>query len=209
MKRITAMVLAVVLAFGLTACGSTVGNIKLESGQSAIYIKEDGTVLYAMSEKFDKDYYDKSELKDKIENEIAGYNDSSKASVNDAMSIDEFKVKKDTATLVLNLATTYDFLNYMKDYNGVDDNKFYVGNITNNSDCKIKGDFISPDKKKTKNAKEIKDMAEADILIVNDEYKVQIEGTVLFVSDNCKIDEDGIITTPSVDEGTGYVVYNN
>ena len=63
MKRIMAMLMSVVLTLGLTACGHTVGDVDLESGQSAIYIQKDGMVSYAVSESFDKDYYDKDELK--------------------------------------------------------------------------------------------------------------------------------------------------
>ena len=56
MKRIMAMLMSVVLTLGLTACGHTVGDVDLESGQSAIYIQKDGMVSYAVSESFDKDY---------------------------------------------------------------------------------------------------------------------------------------------------------
>lgn len=210
MKRIAAVFMMIVMALGLTACGSTVGDITLESGQSAIYIKKDDTVSYAVSEKFDKDYYDEDDLEDKIEKEVSGYNEGSKASVNDAVSIKDFDVKKDAATLVLDFATTYDFMTYIRECNNIEASQFYIGGIADNSDCKIKGNFVSPDKKKTADAKEIKKMTEANILIVNDAYKVQIEeGAVLFVSDNCKIDEDGIISTPKGEDGTGYIVYNN
>ena len=53
MKRIMAMLMSVVLTLGLTACGHTVGDVDLESGQSAVYIQKDGMVSYAVSESFD------------------------------------------------------------------------------------------------------------------------------------------------------------
>ena len=81
MKRIMAMLMSVVLTLGLTACGHTVGDVDLESGQSAVYIQKDGMVSYAVSESFDKDYYDKDELKKEIEAEIKAYNASSDALV--------------------------------------------------------------------------------------------------------------------------------
>lgn len=172
MKKIIIVVMSIVLAIGLTACGSTVGDIDLEAGQSAIYIQEDGVVSYAVSETFEQDYYDKGDLKDKIEEEVAAYNDSSEASVNDAIKIEEFDVSKDTATMVLEFATNYDFLEYMKSYNKIDSSKFYNGTITGNSDCKIKGDFVSTDGKETIKGKEVSKMTEADILIVDEAYKV-------------------------------------
>lgn len=209
MKKITALLMTIVLAFGLTACGSTVGDISLEAGQSAIYIEDDGTVSYAVSETFEKDYYDKGDLKDKIENEVDAYNNSSDASVNGAVSLKDFKVKSDVATMVLELATEYDFLTYMQNYNKINNDKFYIGKIEDNSDCKVKGDFVSPDGKEVTVGKEIKKMSDANILIVNEAYKVQVDGTIKYVSDNCTIGDDGIVSTAKAEDGTSYIVYTN
>ena len=141
MKRIMAMLMSVVLTLGLTACGHTVGDVDLESGQSAIYIQKDGMVSYAVSESFDKDYYDKDELKKEIEAEIKAYNASSDASVDDAITLDSFSVSKKVATLSLDFTTTYDLLNYMLNDNRVEKDKFYIGTIDSNDDCKISGNF--------------------------------------------------------------------
>ena len=56
-------------------------------------------------------------------------------------------------------------------------------------------------------AKTIKSMTDSNILIVDEQYKVQVEGNVLYTSDNCKIDDDGIVTTAKSDDGLSYVVY--
>lgn len=209
MKKITTLILTVIMTLGLTACGTKIGDIDLEAGQSGIYIQKDETVSYGVSEKFDKHYYDKGDLEDKIKKEVADYNASDDASVNDAIALDDFDVSNDTATMILDIATAYDFLNYMNDYNKIDKDKFYIGKIEDNSDCKIKGKFVSPDKKETKTKKEIKEMSDANILIVNEEYKVQIDGTVKYISENCTIDEAGIVSTAKAEDGTSYVVYIN
>ena len=207
MKKKIVFIISAMLALGLTACGSTVGDIDLEAGQSAIYIQENGAVSYAVSEKFDKDYYDEDDLEDEIEKEVAAYNAGEGASVKDAVKLEDFDVSKDTATMVLEFATNYDFLEYIMDYNNISADKFYSGTISGNSDCTIKGDFVSADGKETMKGKKIRNMTEADILIVDEEYKVQIEGKVLYTSTNCKIDEDGIVTTAKVDDGMSYIVY--
>lgn len=207
MKRIMAMLMSVVLTLGLTACGHTVGDVDLKSGQSAIYIQKDGMVSYAVSESFDKDYYDKDELKKEIEAEIKAYNASSDASVDDAITLDSFSVSKKVATLSLDFTTTYDLLNYMLNDNRVEKDKFYIGTIDSNDDCKISGNFVEPGKKDKIKAKTIKSMTDSNILIVNEQYKVQVEGNVLYTSDNCKIDDDGIVTTAKSDDGLSYIVY--
>lgn len=207
MKRIMAMLMSVVLTLGLTACGHTVGDVDLKSGQSAIYIQKDGMVSYAVSESFDKDYYDKDELKKEIEAEIKAYNASSDASVDDAITLDSFSVSKKVATLSLDFTTTYDLLNYMLNDNRVEKDKFYIGTIDSNDDCKISGNFVAPGKKDKIKAKTIKSMTDSNILIVDEQYKVQVEGNVLYTSDNCKIDDDGIVTTAKSDDELSYIVY--
>ena len=207
MKRSMAMLMSVVLTLGLTACGHTVGDVDLELGQSAIYIQKDGMVSYAVSESFDKDYYDKDELKKEIEAEIKAYNASSDASVDDAITLDSFSVSKKVATLSLDFTTTYDLLNYMLNDNRVEKDKFYIGTIDSNDDCKISGNFVEPGKKDKIKAKTIKSMTDSNILIVDEQYKVQVEGNVLYTSDNCKIDDDGIVTTAKSDDELSYIVY--
>ena len=157
-KKLAALFLVLVVAVGATACGSTIGDMDIAKGESAVYIQEDGKVSYGVAEKFDKDYYDESKLEDTINKEVADYNDGKKASVKNAITVDTFKVKSDVATLVLEFATTYDFSTYIKEYNKVESNEFFMGKIADNSDCKIKGDFTSPDKKKDATTKEIKAM---------------------------------------------------
>jgi hypothetical protein len=195
------------MAFSLCACGSTVGNIDLEAGQSAIYIQEDGVVSYAVSEKFDKEYFDDDELEQKIHDEVEDYNASKFASVDKAMDINNFKVSKETATLVLDFVTTYDFMSYLQNYDRVSEKELYLGPVSGNTEIDIEGKFVSPDKEKSVKAKDIEKMADANILIVSKSYKVQIDGTVEYMSENCKTDDEGIITTAK--DGVSYIIYNN
>lgn len=208
MKKIFAIILSCAIILGVTGCGKIVGDMDIAAGQSAIYIKEDGTICYAVAEKFDKDYYDKKELEKQIEAEIKKYNNYKDASVDDALSLDKFKVKKNVAIAVFEFATVYDFNVYGKDFNKFDTERFYVGSIAGNSDCKIEGDFLSPDKKKSATAKEIKKMSDADIIIVDSQYKIEIEGIVHYMSDNCSVDEKGIVTTSKKDGELSYVIYS-
>ena len=206
-KKLAALFLVLVVAVGTTACGSTIGDMDIAQGESAVYIQEDGKVSYGVAEKFDKDYYDESKLEDTINKEVADYNDGKKASVKNAITVDTFKVKSDVATLVLEFATAYDFSTYIKEYNKVESSEFFIGKISDNSDCKIKGDFTSPDKKKDATAKEIKAMEDSNILIIKGKYKVQLDEDVKYISSNCSVDDDGIVTTDDSDENLSYIVY--
>lgn len=60
-------------------------------------------------------------------------------------------------------------------------------------------------KKKSVSEDKISDLDD-NILIVNEQMKVQIEGTVKYVSENCKI-SDGVVETAKTDDGISYIVY--
>ena len=154
-----------------------------------------------------KSYFDKDDFMKVFVSEFKAFYASCDASVDDAITLDSFSVAKKVATLSLDFTTTYDLLNYMLNDNRVEKDKFYIGTIDSNDDCKISGNFVEPGKKDKIKAKTIKSMTDSNILIVDEQYKVQVEGNVLYTSDNCKIDDDGIVTTAKSDDELSYIVY--
>ncbi len=204
MKKIFSIILCVCLMFCLTGCGETIGKIKLNSGENGFYIKKDGTVLYAVSESFDKKYYDKDELKKAIEEEVKSYNESNVASVSDSIKVEKIKVSRKKANMTLKFATIYDFDSYIDKYNKAEDEKFYVGAVAANP-YDISGDLVSTDKKKTIKAEDVEGM-NADIIVTDEKSKIQVDGDILYISEKCTVDKKGIVTT--ADDGISYVVYS-
>ena len=205
-KKIISLLMVMTIALTFVGCDNKVGDIALEKGQTAIHISKDGKVQYGVAESFDKDYYDKNELKSTVENEVDEFNSDSDASGKDALSLKSMDVKKDVATMIMEFASTTDFGTYILKYNNPDKGTFYIGDISDNEDCEIKGKFYAPDnKKKSVSEDKISDLDD-NILIVNEQMKVQIEGTVKYVSENCKI-SDGVVETAKTDDGISYIVY--
>lgn len=207
LRNVLTLSLVLVMAAGFTGCGNKIGDIELKQGTNAIYIDEDGVVSYGVGESFKSDDYDKDTLEKYIDEEVADYNSSDMASVEDAIEVERFDIDDDVAYLVLKIATVYDFNEYMQEYNKEDKDSFYAGQISDKGSIKIKGNFVSPDKKKTVKGTDIKTMTENEILILNDQYTVQIDGDVKYISENCKISEDGMITTAKSEDGLSYIVY--
>ncbi len=195
-----------VMAAGLTGCGNKVGDIELKEGTNAIYIDEDGAVTYGVGESFKSGDYDEEALEKYINEEVEDYNASDAASVDDAIQIDRFDVEDKVAYLVLKMATVYDFNEYIKDFNKEDTN-FFAGKIRDRGDVKIKGDFVSLDKKKSLTESDIKKMGDSEILILNGQYSVQIDGDIKYISDNCQVNEDGMITTAKAEDDLSYIIY--
>lgn len=205
-KKILSLLMVMTITLTFVGCENKVGKITLESGKTAIYISKDDTVKYGVSESFDKDYYDKKELKKEVEAEVDDYNSSDGASTDGVLSLDKLDVSKKSATMILEFLTSYDFGEYIKEYNNPDEGTFYIGNIGDNDDCEIEGKFYNPeDKKKSVSEDKIKDL-DAEILIVNEEMIVEIDGTIEYVSENCSV-KDGIVTTAKTDDGISYIVY--
>lgn len=206
-RNVLAVSLMLIMAAGLMGCGNNVGDIELKKGTNAIYIDEDGVVSYGVGESFESNDYDKDALEKYINEEVADYNSSDNASVDDAIKVDRFDVDDNVAYLVLDIATVYDFNQYIKGYNKEDEDSFYAGQISDRGDVEIKGDFVSPDKKKTAKGADIREKSDSNILILNGKYTVQIEDEVKYISKNCKVDEDGMITTSKDEDNLSYIVY--
>lgn len=207
-KIITSIVMALIVISMVGCKKISVGDIELEGAGTALYIQKDGSVLYGVKEKFDKDYYNKNDLEEKIEKEVDDYNNSGKESISDAIKIDDFEAKDDMAVLVLNINGLYDFNRYQKDFNGMEKDEFYIGDIGENKDCEITGAFITPEDSNTViTADIIENLENEKIVIVNEQMQIEIEGNVKYISSNCKVNDKGIITTTSADNGKSYVVY--
>lgn len=206
-RNVLAAALIVVMAASLTGCGNKVGDIELKKGTNAIYIDEDGAVSYGVGESFESDDYDEEALEKYINEEVADYNSSDKASVDDAIEVDRFDVDDNVAYLILNIATVYDFNEYIRDYNKEEEDSFFAGQISDRGSVKIKGNFVSPDKKETVKGAAIREMSDSNILILNGQYTVQIDSDVKYISDNCKVDDDGVITTAKAEDELSYIVY--
>ena len=206
LRNILIFSLVLVMAAGLTGCGNKVGDIELKEGTNAINIDEDGAVTYGVGESFKSGDYDEEALENYINEEVKDYNASDAASVDNAIQVDRFDVEDKVAYLVLKMATVYDFNEYIKDYNKEETN-FFAGKIRDRGDVKIKGDFVSPDKKKKLTDSDIKEMGDSEILILNGQYSVQIDSDIKYISDNCKVDKEGMIITAKAEDGLSYIIY--
>ncbi|MCR5429866.1 MAG: hypothetical protein K6E58_01355 [Eubacterium sp.] len=206
MRKLALGIVVIVLAIGLVGC-NPMGDIELNAGDSGIYIEDDGAISYGSCEKFDKKYYNEDQLENDINTEVSDFNKSKHSSVDDACSIEQFKVNSEEAKLVLDFVTTYDFKNYMLNYAGFEPEGFYIGPISDNDKCDIKGTFVKPHSKKTVTAKEVKKMKDC-ILITYTPFKVQVNGDIKCISSNCKIDEDDVVSTSPNKGELSYIVYD-
>lgn len=212
MKKSIIKVILMIMITGtiFTGCGkSKIGDITVSAGESAIYIKEDGTLSYAICESFQEDYYDKGELKDIIKEEIDEYNAGLSASQLDSAKLEYFKEKDDVVTAIIEFKQIKDFVNYIKDYNGKGEDEIFIGDMATavEEGFKISGKFSvvengNPTEETVKGA-EVK-KSEDKLILLNEQMIVQVEGSIQYISENCTI-KDGIVTV--TDDETAYIIY--
>lgn len=207
MKRLVGLLMTVIMVLSLVGCGN-MGDIELEPGDNGIYINGDGSVVYGASEKFKEDYYEKDELEKEIDAEVEKFNNSDYASVEDAASVSDVDIDSESAKVVLEFLTTYDFMNYGLHFNNFDKSKFYIGAVEDNDDIVLEGDFIKAGTdKKEKEKAEVVEESDGYLLVVSGPYRVQVDGEVKYYSDNCTMDEDNVITTANKEDELSYIVY--
>ena len=90
----------------------------------------------------------------------------------------------------------------LKDEDGNKSYEFYIGKVKD-FEGKIDTSFISPDKSKKIDAKDLKDNEK--MILVPGNYKVQVEGTISYISENCTV-EDDIVTVKG--NKPGYIIYS-
>ena len=206
MRKIALFLVSMAMMVVLVGC-NPMGDIELNTGDSGIYIEDDGAIKYGSCEKFDKKYFNVDQLENEIDTEVADFNKSKYSSVDDACSVEKFQANSKEASLVLDFVTTYDFKNYMLNFAGFEEDGFYIGPISDNDKCEITGTFKKPNSKKTVKAKEIKKMKDC-VLVTYTPFKVQVKGDIKYISTNCKIDEDDVVSTSPNKGELSYIIYD-
>lgn len=203
------IIVAVVLL--MKSCGRhDVGDIDLQVNKGAIYIKDDGKIVYGVAEDFDEASFSKDELKEQIEAEVDQFNQV-EASEENGMKLDDFEVKENIAKAVFDFATEQDFVSYMTLYNRENDfvkkeegqkiYEFYMNNVV-----EYDGDgemiVVSP-----KNKEKVSIAGTTGtLLIVTGSYDIQVDGEITYVSENCKVNEEGIVETAA--EGQSFIIFD-
>jgi len=214
-KRIIAVV-AIILLVGLAvyffnSCSrNSVGDISVNTGESALYIESNGEIMYAMKESFDKAYYDKDSLEEAVETEISNFNAGSYASSGDSVKLDTFKVKDNSALVIISFDSISDYVNYAKQCNGYTEDEIFIGKVSQAIASGFEFDTEIYAVESGKLSDTAVDTAtiksySGSVIIIKEQMKIQIEDkNVEYLSGNCTV-KDGIVTV--TDENTAYIVF--
>lgn len=170
----------------MTGCGNPLKKMT----SSTVYIQKNGKVQSLSVESFDKEYYKEEDLKAFIDKEIE---EQQKERSEDSVSIKEFKVKEEKATLQLQFAG-------IDDYQAFTDteieNGTYTKEIANEKEIK---ELISRETNEKQEISQIEPSENLNYIYLKDPEGIQIlfDTKVQYCSENVTILDENFVRIPA------------
>lgn len=163
----------------LTGCGSD-KQVK----ENTLYVKNNGKVVGALSEKFDKDYYKEDELSDWIKAEVDSYN---KENGKKTLKLGECEIEDDQAKVSISYASIEDYANFNQVV-------AFEGTIAEaqKAGYTFAGEFKSTTDKPSITNKEIDGSKEYKVLILEESQQLVMEKKILYINDVVQVNEDNL-----------------
>lgn len=194
MRKGIAVVLAVLCSVMLPGCGTSA-----EKEITTITVEKDNSLTSTIVEVFDRDYYDADDLKEYTLDAVAAYNTASGG----AVSVSKVEVKDGVVEVEMKYGNA-------QDYAGFNDKEFFAGTVAEAYDAGMDLDVLltdASDDSKTVGKNEILQMGERNLIILEEEIAVEVQGKILYVSDGTEIlDSKHVVAHPGA--GTAYIIYN-
>lgn len=209
-KRI---VLAMAALMMVSAAGCKKGS-ENRLDVSGLYVKTDLSIVGTFVEPFEKSYYNETELRLMVEDEIKSYNkekvkveafsdEDVKSDVNLPISLDSVDVKDKQATVIMEYDSGEDYVSFNESYViGEKKGSTVHTSLVKDSLDQLEGNFVT-EKGKSVTLDEIKSHGDYKMLYVDFDTTVKVEGKVTYISDNVTVESDNTVTTTS---GQGSII---
>lgn len=201
MKKIVALTLVLLMLIGLTGCSNKTKYIDAQDvTESMMLARADGSLQVATVEKFDKEYYNLTELNDFIGKEIVAYNDTVKA---ENIKLDKVDVRdiggSKAAVMVLSYAGMKDYA----DFNQALAAYFHAG--VKDVTLDLPKELLSYKKQDKVNTEDVIKHSDYRVLVVTEQFHIIVGGKIKYYSENAKkIDNNEV---RSAAEGKTVIVY--
>ena len=173
------------------------GN-KDELGENTVEVSQKGWIKATVHETFDKDYYDKDELQDMLEQEVVEFNAENGK---DSVEVDSFKVSGGSVKIIMNYSNWADYAHF-------NDVQFFAGKV---SDIQGKNygtnvSFVSRDGSETAALYDID--GDYYVILLEEKLVVQTPGKIVYVSDNVTVEGEKLARVNEDASGLAYVIYS-
>lgn len=195
MKKWMNAVCVLMLVLSVTGCSPA-----FDPSITSMYVQKDGKVTYAVVESFEKEYYSLDEFQDMIEKEVEISNSNYSEP---AISVERLEVKDDTLYLLMEFANAEAYEGYSEEY-------CFIGSV---SDALDEGrafnmTFKDADYKEYTTA-EVTAKKENQVLVLQKEGVVELEGTIKYVSNNVEVLSEHMVQIMPIEdkEEYAYIIY--
>ena len=193
MRKAEKLLLLAATAVLLAGC-----SMKFSAEEDSVYVNKKGEVLGAIVESFDKDYYDKDELQDMLEQEVVEFNAENGK---DSVEVDSFKVSGGSVKIIMNYSNWADYAHF-------NDVQFFAGKV---SDIQGKNygtnvSFVSIDGSETAALDDID--GDYYVILLEEKLVVQTPGKIVYVSDNVTVEGEKLARVNEDASGLAYVIYS-
>lgn len=192
MKNLKAFVAVFLMLMLMTGCSQA-----FDAETNTVYVKKDGTVMQAIIEEFSESNYDQNELEELIKQDVSSYNNGT-----EAIKVEKYKVKDNTAKLI----TSY---KKASDYAMFNDVEFFAGTISEakSQDYEFADMFTSIDENNTVGSETIKSLSQYKVVIFEENVRIKTDSKILYMSSNTKLIDTKTAAFNDDAEGLGYIIY--
>lgn len=209
LKGVLLLVMLVITMICLSACGKEKKEERKKEADVGLVINSDNSFVVTYSEDFKEDYYDKSELEEMVDKEIADFNSTMAVDPTKGISKESLEVSKKTATLKIKFSNYQDYIKYSAEYVSSNRNaRIFIGTYSEAvaAGYKLTGKFMKTDDSGELQVSEIETMTDSLVFYSNEGFNIKVDGEVVAIGSNTTYN-DGIVKTS--DRRENYFIYKS
>ncbi|MCR4690001.1 MAG: hypothetical protein K5739_01475 [Lachnospiraceae bacterium] len=195
MKQYKRRILPVLAAVLLMGC-SAPGQEAVSCDGNGIILDKNDKVTQVIVESFDQSYYNETELKAQIEEQIGSLNTGEKEEI----TLKEFGLGEDK---MLRVEIDYDRADL---YTAFNHKELFVGTLSKMTAAGMKLPVMKDDQGQTVGEEALSVMGEKKVAVIEEPLQVVVPGKIIAVSDNMDITETGKAVL-NADMQQGFVIY--
>ncbi len=214
MRKSIIFAMVTLMAVSVIGCKK---DSKYDLDVSGVYIKNDLSLVGTFVEPFNKSYYNATELKLMVEDEIKAYNKEKvnveavsekdvKDSINLPITLDDVAVKDKSAKVVITYDSGEDYISFNESYvigekQGTTLNVSLVSDGANS----LEGEFVT-EKGESVTIQDITKNGDYKLIYVDFGTTIKVEGKVCYISTNVTVEDKDTVTT--VDGEGSFIIFN-
>ncbi|MDO4261114.1 MAG: hypothetical protein Q4C82_03470 [Eubacteriales bacterium] len=167
---------------------------------SSLYIKKDGTIVQAVVETFEKEYYSLDEFRSMVEKEVDTYN---QRLGQDKIRVQSVELENDTLHLLLEYEDAETYSLYNEEY-------FFMGTVEEALDQGLSFDMIFRDKDYEEyTTAEATEKKNNSVIAAKEESVIELQQAVKYVSSNVEVLDDHTVQIMAIEDADeyAYIIY--